>query len=465
MGMETQRDKLRQADKETLIELIELLQKRVNSLEKQVRELKKLMQVGPEPSKGVSKTPENSSIPSGQAYKAQKVNRIKQKRGPKVGHVGKSRQRSAADEVLECRAEVCSHCGEVLGQLAQQRLGSRQVIDLPPFEYVVREARCYGLNCPRCGSVQRGSYPSGFEVGRTFGARLEQVALYLHHAHPLSYQRVQHILRDLYGLDLSLGALVNAVQRHATVLPTAAETIRQHLKAAAVVGCDETSVRVAGKNYWQWVFQTPDWVYMRIHRRRAGLVIREVLQAAQPEVWVSDLGSMQLDHPAKDWQVCLAHQVRDLQYAIDAHRCSWAYRLQTLLVKAIRLSKHRQHIAAHHFSAQVHRVEHQLQHLLAQYPNYPVSQRLHWRFTKHRASLLVFLQRSDVPPTNNASEQALRNSVIYRKVTGGFRTPPGAQCYADLVSILETARRQQRNLFDTLAFILARQPAFLPLRE
>jgi len=38
--------------------------------------------------------------------------------------------------------------------------------------------------------------------------------------------------------------------------------------------------------------------------------------------------------------------------------------------------------------------------------------------------------------------QALRNSVIYRKVTGGFRSDWGAELYANLISMLETARRQ-----------------------
>jgi transposase len=52
---------------------------------------------------------------------------------------------------------------------------------------------------------------------------------------------------------------------------------------------------------------------MRIHQRRAGAVIGEVLQEAQPDVWVSDLGPMQMDNPAQQLQVCLAHQVRDLQ--------------------------------------------------------------------------------------------------------------------------------------------------------
>jgi hypothetical protein len=195
--MDTQRDRLRELDQETLIDTIEVLEQRVTSLEKQGRELKKLRQLPSEPAVRLPKTPQNSSKPSGQSEKAQLAQRVKGKRGPKAGHPGKSGQNSTPNEVVDCLAKVCSQGGQGLAELPQQLLGSRQGIDLPPFEYMVREARCYGVACPRCGPAQRGSYPAGFELGRTFGQRLEQVARYLPHAHPLSYQRLQPIFRDL----------------------------------------------------------------------------------------------------------------------------------------------------------------------------------------------------------------------------------------------------------------------------
>ncbi|MDQ7037297.1 MAG: hypothetical protein Q9P01_21385 [Anaerolineae bacterium] len=62
------------------------------------------------------------------------------------------------------------------------------------------------------------------------------------------------------------------------------------------------------------------------------------------------------------------------------------------------------------------------------------------------------------------SEQALRNSVIYRKVTG-FRSDWGAELYANLISILETARRQGQSIFETLKMIFAPQPDFSWIAE
>jgi hypothetical protein len=105
------------------------------------------------------------------------------------------------------------------------------------------------------------------------GPHLESRVVYLHHAHPLSDQRVQHIRRDRLDTGVSPGVLVNTVKRSAARLQQAATSIQFQLQQAPVVGSDETGVRVSGENHWQWVFQTPHWVFMHIHRRRAATVI------------------------------------------------------------------------------------------------------------------------------------------------------------------------------------------------
>lgn len=450
-------------DKEQLIDSYLLLADRVRSLEKQVRDLRQLLE-GSLPEEP-PKTPENSSIPSGQSRKANKKAKRKAKRGPKAGHVGKSRQRSEPDEIIECRVGECSACGHDLSGFPQHEVGRHQVTDIPPIRPIVCEVVRYGRYCPNCGSYQRASAPVGFEAGRMLGPHLERLVVYLHHAHPLSYQRVQHILHEVCGLKLSQGAIINVVKRGKSHLQNAAEKILEAVQGASVIGSDETTARVDGQTQWQWVFQTPEWVYYLIHPCRNGDVVRETMASTEPDVWVSDLGSAQLQHPAHRFQLCLAHQVRDLQYCIDAYRCAWAYHLQSLLYRAMRLGKHRNTLPENLFARQVVAIEAHFEHLMQTYPRHEYSQNLWRRYRKHHDSLFVFLQRDDVPATNNASEQALRNSVIYRKVSGGFRTDWGASLYADVISILETARRQGLNLFDTLDAILCGQPIFSRLGE
>jgi len=440
---------LKELNKEELIELVNLLLGRVSTLEKQVAELKS------EGKKSVQKTSRNSSIPPSQDQKSKATANPKGKRGPKRGHRGSSRRRAEADEIIECRVRVCEQCGMDLSQRRQWMVGRHQVIDLPPVRPIVREARRYRTTCPHCRCQQTAEYAVGFEKGRMFGSHLEQMVLYLHYAHPLSYERVQRLVSELFGLTITQGALVNMVKRAESALKCAAHAIHQHIKRADVIGSDETTARVDGTKYWQWVFQTPDYAYYVIRPSRAAQVIADVMGDAQPQVWVSDVLSSQMCHPAQHYQICLAHQVRDLQYAIDAHQCDWAQQVQTLFYDAMHLHRQRDQLTHTDFASQRDAHENCLEALLQTAPDHIASETLRARFTKHRQALLLFLYRQDVPPTNNASEQALRNSVIYRKVIGGFRTDWGADLYADLISILESARRQERSIFETLSALLA----------
>jgi Transposase IS66 family len=79
------------------------------------------------------------------------------------------------------------------------------------------------------------------------------------------------------------------------------------------------------------------------------------------------------------------------------------------------------------------RLERQLERLLARKPADTEGRKL--RGAVHldcHDKLFVFLKRRDAEPTNNESERALRPSVIFRKVTNGFRSEWGAKTYAAL---------------------------------
>ena len=75
--------------------------------------------------------------------------------------------------------------------------------------------------------------------------------------------------------------------------------------------------------------------------------------------------------------------------------------------------------------------------------------------------LLTFLDHPEVPYDNNGSERAVRNRVIHRKVTGGFRTIDGARQHDIIASVIETAKRQGKNVFDHLILLLRQNQLLL----
>jgi transposase len=80
--------------------------------------------------------------------------------------------------------------------------------------------------------------------------------------------------------------------------------------------------------------------------------------------------------------------------------------------------------------------------------------------------LFVFLHHSDVPFDNNAAERALRNSVIHRKVTGGFRSETGAKAHAVVSSVVDTARKRGQDVLEVILELVGppvpTQPARTP---
>jgi transposase len=82
---------------------------------------------------------------------------------------------------------------------------------------------------------------------------------------------------------------------------------------------------------------------------------------------------------------------------------------------------------------------------LAVAPDSKAGLNLNWAMAADRVKLFVFVTRRDVPATNNASERALRPSVIFRKVTNGFRSAWGAETYANIHWIVATGQLACRS--------------------
>jgi transposase len=452
-------DELREWSPEALVALIRRLEGQLATATARIAELEaELARRG-----GPPKTPQNSSTPPSKGWKRDRPAGEGAKRGPPFGHPGTSRRRATPDWVVLCQPSHCAACGQDLAAAPQERMGTSQVVELPPVRPVVLEAWRYAATCPACGATTAAAYPAGFEPTRVFGPHLEALWPYLHEQHHVSYARLAAISRDLWRLVISQGALANALRRAALRLRPQAATIREQVRASPVLGSDETSARVNGRTRWQWVFQTPTASYHVIVPRRNGAVVQEFLGDAIPQTWVSDLWKPQLNAPAERHQICLTHQLRELQYVVDKEQSAWAQDCQALF----RLAIHRAHqhdrgeLWGAAYTAAVRKIEADCDALLAIPVPGAEASRLWVRFREHRAHLFVFLYDPTVPPTNNASEQALRNSVVHRQVTGGFRSDWGADAHAIVTTVLDTARKRGQDLLTALHAALG-QPTAIP---
>ncbi len=434
--------------REELIALVSQLLAQVQQLQAEVDRLKK-----------PPTTSHNSSQPPSRDQKRNLAPaRPHQRRGAKPGHAKMERAWiEHPDTCIEARASQCAACGTDLRTVPPQTIVRRQIVELPVIRPRVIETQQHEILCPHCHTVQRGPLPEGLEASRHFGPRLEATVTYLQHQQHMSYERTQDTLAELFGVALSEGGPACILERAGQAAQQQAETIRHQVVASPVVGSDETGARVNGGTWWQWVFVSATAIYHVIRPSRGEDVIWAVLGDQRILTWVCDCWAPQLKAPAARLQLCLAHQIRNLQSLIE--RCPhlrWAAELQALFRTAIHLAHRRDQLTERGFQRRVGELESHLDQLLRRPVRTPAAQPLLKRYRKHRQHLFVFLHDPQVPAHNNACERALRPSVVHRKVTGGFRSQWGAEAYAALASVIDTAKLRGQSVFETLVHLMGK---------
>jgi len=398
------------------------------------------------------KTSRNSSIPpsrdgfGGGGKKGPK--RAARKRPPRIG---RSRPLTAEpDRTERCMALACEGCGADVSGLTQRVRRRYDHIDLPVIRPIVTRVELMGGRCV-CKRRFCAQPPAGLEPGTPFGPGVRSLLMYLHHSHHIGFERLARLAEELLGLNISQGAIANIFRRAGQNLTAAAGAITRKLLTARVIASDETTTRTNGVLHRQWVFISDQAVLHRIAPRRARSIAEEILGGHQPDVWVSDryAGQQEL---GRAHQVCLAHVLRDVQYAIDCGDTIFAPSIRDHLRWAIRVGKRRGELKDSTLSAYAAKADRRLDDLLSTPVAHPAGKVLLRQVKAWRTKFFVFLTDRRVPPTNNISEREIRPSVVFRKVTGGFRSDWGAQIHAGYRSVTGTAR-------------LKGQPAFAAIRD
>jgi transposase len=431
--------------KEHLIALVLAQLEQIRLLTARVAELEARLNTPP-------KTPSNSSLPPS---KGQKENRPQKEKKPRKGRPGVARKLAEnPDHIRDVFADVCPECGKAVSHGDQPEVYAYDHIDLPEIKPVVTRVHLRSGACRHCGNRIAGTPPAGMQPGSPFGPGVAALAIYLHTRHMVSYSRLVEMFKGLFGLDISEGAIANIFSRASTPFAAEARRIDAEVRAAAVIASDETSARVEGVTCWQWVFGSATAAAHRIAASRGKAVVSDFLEGATPEVWVSDRLGAQMNH-AKAHQVCLAHLLRDARYAIEAGDKLFAPGFKVLLKRAIAIGRRREGLADSTLLAYRRDLDRRLGRLLAVAPDTEAGLKLRRGIEKCKDKLFVFVTRRDVPPTNNASERRLRPSVIFRKVTNGFRSAWGATAYAAICSVIETGAMHGLSAFAAIRTCLA----------
>ena len=431
-------------------------------------------------SRNSSKPPSSDS--SRPAPRSQRTKSGK-RRGGQPGHPGHTLSRSATpDELHRLRLPSGPLCAAGCTRAHSCPLAPevRQVIDLPPLALRVSEYRAERVR-GTCGRVHRAAFPAGVSAPIQYGPRVKAVALYLSAYQLLPQARTCQTLSDLCGAPMSEGMLNRLTAEAHRKLHPVEKTIEAALALEPVLGLDETGCFLSGARLWQHSVSAPRYTHYGVHASRglAGTERCAPFLVHFAGVAVHDGWRPYFQLPAAQHALCNAHHLRELEGIAEQLDQRWAAKLQQLLRKAKREVDEARNagLTALPLDRQ-QRLRRRYRQLLAMgFEANPPPERqpagkrgrakgspawnLLTRLQVHERAVLAFTEDGSIPFDNNLTERDLRMSKVKQKISGGFRSPAGAEAFFRIRGVVSTMRKQGANVLEQL--IQAFDPSAPPI--
>ena len=387
--------------------------------------------------------------------------------GAQEGHQGAGRElrpEDQIDEIVDHFPDACGGCGRAF-LVEQRRPGGRfgryQVAELPPISVVWSEHRTHQVRCRHCRTRTAASLPVGI-AGSAFGPRLQAAIATLTAAYRISRRGIAELARDLFGVELSAGAVDAICQRTSAALAGPHLQLQDAVLDQHAVHVDETGWRTSGEGRALWTATTPDAVFLQIAERCNREQFNALIGTTYPGIVVSDRwnGYSHLDPNQR--QVCWSHLQRDFRRHADGLGEQKPFGEQGLqftrqVFAAWRAYQHEHHDRAR-LKDEIAPIQTQLRQLLENASPKKARNRWHRQFANNLLkiwpALWTFITTPGVEPTNNPAERALRGPVIHRKLSHGTQSNDGERFAERALSAAGTCRQQRRSLFTYLSDLI-----------
>lgn len=383
------------------------------------------------------------------------------KPGAQPGHKPHNRAvlEPTADEVYDCQRQQCPHCQAGLDEstVLAGKEALHQVVEIVSEPLVQNYLRALH-KCHKCGKNSRSPLPQGVAPVAA-GPRLQAIITTLVAKFHLSRADTKEALAQMFGVNLSVGAIHEVTERATMGTRPAVQEVAQALIAAATKHCDETGWRHCNKRAWMWVCTNPEiGAYFHIDERRN----REAFAALLPElrgIIHTDRWTVYDIIAAVLHQLCHAHLRRDMQALVDLKGSAGEIGTRFLAASDAMFK------VWHRFKAgEIDRAQllvemapvqadwKTLANLAAEHTHNKV-RALGKDLLKQWDSLWPFVVHEGAEPTNNHAERVIRPSVLLRKTNGGTRSQTGAQFVAQMQSVIATAKCQGVQLVGWLTSV------------
>jgi transposase len=456
------------SDPEALVDIIMALQEQVQILSKRVTELEDRLNKN---SRNSSKPPSSDGLAKPKPKSLRKV--TGRKSGGQPGHQGHTlKQVEFPDHIIGLPVTSCACCADLTYEPIVEH-ECRQVFDLPRPILEVTAFQAEIKVCPKCGLINRASFPIDVTAPVQYGHSVHGMAVYLNNQQLIPTNRIEQMMTDLWGCSLSEATAMNASTRCYDQLAPFESAVVAELVKAPTLNVDESGIRVARILQWLHVASTDNLTFYGIHEKR-GTEAMDYF-GILPDFYGHLIHDFWKPYFRYDCQhgLCNAHHLRELLFVLEEKNQSWAGKMIDHLLNMNDFVKKQNNVPL---------TRQQKRPWIKQYKKIIAEgwdvnrlskgegnrrtkktkeQNLLLRLDLHQSQVIAFLHNPDVPFTNNLAERDIRMIKVRLKISGAFRTVEGAKHFARIRSYISTVRKNGLNIFDSIVQAIKGQP-FVP---
>lgn len=466
LPQELDRESLNQLSKEQLVEIIleqnkviRELQKTILQLQQEVERLKVSRDLDSSnsskpPSGDIHKKSENKKVPP-----QEESNQPKKKPGGQPGHQGKTRKGfGSVDRYEILRPGNCDYCGQKAFASVAVKVEKHAVAQLVERPIEIVEYQRHTCICECCGNLQAAQWPQDIIPGQDLGVKLQAFLGWANNYAHMPYEKQQEMLWELGQVGIGLGTLVATNERIQTAIEPSIIELNNWVKQTQPnIHVDETPWSVKGTKEWLWVVANSEFCLFTAADTRSRAELEAILGTQYQGVISSDDYSVYNGYQAFAQQKCLAHLRRHFKKLIQLpglHNQAIGEAFVDLIDEAFRhYAQWFETLDSVIYNDWVNQFKSKLHSSLNQWIDLAgatAGQLL--RSLRHQADRWwYFLEHPEVPPDNNQAERSLRLAVTKRKVSGGSRSMKRFRHTANLLTVVQTCRRQGRSVIHFFA--------------
>lgn len=416
-------------EKKSKEELVDDLYDSLVEIDKLKRELRKYKNSNTPPSAHPFLKP--SMLPAG-----------RHRRGAPKGHSGTTKPWCEPHEERHISGGACPGCHSedisVIGQRHQQQEEMPPEIQ-PEVVDVVRDV-CRCNKCKLKFLARDGVTP----IQGRFGVNLMVLVIFLKFIVRGVLRKTTSFLDAGFALKLAPASVQAIMERAAKAGEAEYAALKLKIKEAKILYIDETSFRVLGKNWWVWAFRSDTDLLLVIRNSRGNKVLEEILGKDYTGTVVCDCWRAYDFLSNATLQRCWAHLLRKSAELKSVSGKHFHKKLSLLFEQIAKFnSKERTNKAR---QRKYDQMTAKLQKTINHYSKYDESKSTAKYIRFHIESWFTCIKIANVQPTNNYAEQAIRETVLVRKIIGAFRSEKGTKTYETLASLIATWQYQKLNI-------------------